>query len=393
MASLDMGNQTLAGFLAGQEYVNRDVNRRQQAEAAQLQQAAAVMGLQKNIQAQQEEGVIKSILAQSGGDLEKAYQGLVSIGTPNAVGLAGKIKGMMPKTEPQPIGSGGLRLPDGTIVPPAARTGEQKPAEPLHSIVVDGKPRLVRRSEAEGKTPYTPSIAGANLLDPDALRFTAEQYLAGDRQALQGYARNIQARTALQNEIAKQAKAKGWSGTDVAAQMADFAGIMAGSRTVGQRAAQIALSATEAEKMISVAEETSARFSRTNFTPANAAIKAFQENTGSPEVKAFGAALNSLVNVYARAISPSGVPTVSDKDHARELIQSIDSPAQFAAVMNVLRQELKIAKEAPKLVRDATRESVSPKAIPEYADEAAAKAAGIKPGTRVKIGGVLGTWR
>lgn len=236
-----------------------------------------------------------------------------------------------------------------------------KAEEPLHPIVgPDGKPMLAPRSEAKGKTPYIASIAGAGDFSPEALRMTAEQYLAGDRQAVQGYARNATARIALQNEITKLAKEKGFSGADIAAQMADFAGTLAGSRTVGTRAAGITLAATEAEKMIPVAEQASKAFERTSFPAANAALKAYQKNTGRPEERAFGAALNSLVNIYARAISPSGVPTVSDKDHAREMISTIDSPEQFAAVMGIIRQELKIAKGAPEEVRAATRERVSP---------------------------------
>lgn len=269
----------------------------------------------------------------------------------------------------------------------------EKGAEPLHSIIgPDGKPVLAPRSEAVGKTPYSPSIAGVGQLEPDTLKQVAEQYLAGDRQAIQGYARNAQARAALQNEIAKQARAKGWSGSDIAAQMADFAGTLAGSRVVGQRAANISLAATEAEQMIGVAEQTSKAFDRTNFVPANMALKAFQENTGQPEVKAFGAALNSLVNIYARAINPNGIATVSDKEHARELIRTIDSPQQFDAVMGVLRQELNIAKKAPQAVKDATRERVSPTGgaepaseIRDFATEEEALKSGVKG--KVKIGG------
>lgn len=241
----------------------------------------------------------------------------------------------------------------------------EKGAEPLvPTMGPNGKGVLTPRSKAEGMEPFSPSLAGAGTLDPDTLKTVAEQYLAGDRQAIQGYARNAQAKAALQNEITKQAKAKGWSGADIAAQMADFSGTVAGSRTTGQRAAQIALAATEAEKMIPVAEEASRKFDRTSFVPANQALKAYQTQTGSPEIVAFGAALNSLVNVYARAISPSGVPTVSDKDHAREMISTIHSPEQFAAVMDIIRKELKIAKSAPGEVMDATRQRVSPTGKP-----------------------------
>ena len=256
----------------------------------------------------------------------------------------------------QPIGSGGLRLPDGTIVPPAGG-GRQ---EPLHPIVgPDGKPILAPRSQAVGKTPYTPSIAGAGAFSPEALRMTAEQYLTGDRQAIMGYARNATARIALQNEIQKVAKERGWNGADVAAQMADFAGIMSGSRTVGTRAAQIELASSEAEKMIDIVLERSKAFERTRFVPVNVALRAFETQTGQPEVKAFGAAINSLVNVYARAISPSGVPTVSDKEHAREMLAQADSQEQVQAVMDVMRQEMKAARAAPMDVRRSTRTAVT----------------------------------
>ena len=209
-----------------------------------------------------------------------------------------------------------------------------------------------------------PSIAGGGEFTPEALRMTAEQYLTGDRQAIQGYARNAPARIALQNEIQKVAKEKGWSGADVAAQMADFAGIMSGSRTVGTRAAQIELASSEAEKMIDIVLNRSKSFERTNFIPFNVALKSFDTNTGQPEVKAFGAAINSLVNVYARAISPSGVPTVSDKEHAREMLASIDSPAQVNAVMDVMKEEMKAARAAPGEVRAATRRAVTGVASP-----------------------------
>jgi hypothetical protein len=235
-----------------------------------------------------------------------------------------------------------------------------RPQEPLSAIIgEDGKPVLVPRSEAVGKTPFNPSIAGAGQFTPEALRMTAEQYLTGDRQAIAGYARNATARIALQNEIQKVAKEKGWSGADVAAQMADFAGIMSGSRTVGQRAAQIELASSEAEKMIDIVLQRSKAFERTQFVPINAALRAFETQTGQPEVKAFGAAINSLVNVYARAISPSGVPTVSDKEHAREMLAQADSPAQVQAVMDVMKQEMKAARAAPGDVRTATRRAVT----------------------------------
>ena len=204
-----------------------------------------------------------------------------------------------------------------------------------------------------------PSIAGSGQFTPQALNFTAKQYLSGDRQSIQGFARNATARIALQNEIVDEAARQGKSPEQVAALMAEFAGTMAGSRTVGQRAANISLAATEASEMIPIVKEQSDKFARTNFVPWNQALKAFESGTGSPEIAAFGASVNALVNVYARAINPTGVPTVSDKEHARAILNTVQSPAQVDAVLGIINRELEIAKKAPKTVKESIRGSVT----------------------------------
>ena len=423
------------GYLARGQY-------NQQREMGDIQQASGAMGILAKIQAAQTERATKEALAQSGGDVEKAMQTLIQSGNiAGAHALApvyeiarkqkraeqftqgmrmlnapsGKVGGgpggeNAPAEAPQPGNAvPAVAAPTATPVDPRqgridkllkiqeladnpaqvtsiqreidrlSKEMEAKNTEPLHPIVgPDGKPVLVPRSQAVGKTPFSPSVAGAGQFTPEALRMTAEQYLTGDRQAIAGYARNATARIALQNEIQKVAKEKGWSGKDVAAQMADFAGIMSGSRTVGQRAAQIELASTEAEKMIDIVLDKSKGFERTKFVPINQALKAFETQTGQPEVKAFGAAINSLVNVYARAISPTGVPTVSDKEHAREMLAQADSPAQVQAVMDVMRQEMKAARSAPKDVRAATRAAVTGVEAPAQAPAAPAAGASIE---------------
>lgn len=203
------------------------------------------------------------------------------------------------------------------------------------------------------------SIAGAGNFSPEALKFTAQQYLAGDVQAAQGFARSATARIALQEAIVQEAMKQGLSPSQVAAKKAEFAGVMSGSRTVGTRAANISLAATEAQEMIPIVKETSDKFSRTNFVPWNKVLQMWETNTGGPEIAEFGAALNSLVNVYARAIAPSGVPTVSDKDHAREMLNRVQSPAQVAGVLGIMNRELEIAKKAPGTVREAMRQGVT----------------------------------
>lgn len=234
-------------------------------------------------------------------------------------------------------------------------------APPKAPTLADAPADLSPRDKAKWLLQQTkPSIAGGGLLTPEALSFTAKQYLTGDRQAAQGYARNATARIALQNAIVEEAGKQGLTPEATAAKMAEFAGTMAGSRTVGQRAANINLAATEAEEMLSVVKDTSDKFKRTTFIPFNMAIKAYETNTGAPEVKEFGAALNALVNVYARAINPTGQPTISDKEHARALISEVNSPEQVEGVMRIIGRELEIAKRAPRTVAKGIQESVAP---------------------------------
>jgi len=204
-----------------------------------------------------------------------------------------------------------------------------------------------------------PGIAGAGTFTPQALEFTAKQYLAGDRQAAQGFARSATARVALQNAIVDEAAKQGLTPAQTASKMAEFAGIMAGSRTVGQRSANISLAANEAQQMIGIVKETSDKFQRTNFVPWNEALKAYESGTGSPEIAEFGASVNALVNVYARAINPTGQPTVSDKEHARAVINTVQSPAQVNAVLGIIGRELDIARKAPKDVREALRSEIT----------------------------------
>ncbi len=68
---------------------------------------------------------LRGVLAQHGGDLEKTLGALLASGDiANAAKLAPLVESQRKLKIPQPgqsIGSGGLRLPDGTIIPPGAR--------------------------------------------------------------------------------------------------------------------------------------------------------------------------------------------------------------------------------------------------------------------------------
>lgn len=113
----------LAGYLAQQQGA-------QQQESVQLQQAGQVIGLQQALRQQAEADQLKKMLAASGGDVEKAMAAAIQSGNlAGAAKLAPIVEARRKGTQGQAIGAGGLRMPDGTIIPPATKPKEFAPPE------------------------------------------------------------------------------------------------------------------------------------------------------------------------------------------------------------------------------------------------------------------------
>lgn len=139
-------------------------------------------------------------------------------------------------------------------------------------------------------------------------------------------------------------------------------GTRASERTLGTNLANIVAAGSEAEKMISIAENYATKINPTDFPALNAAGNYVAKNSGDPVQAGLATSLNSLVNAYARAINPKGVATVSDKTHAREVIDAKMSSGQFKEVFNVMRQEMQAAQAAPEEARAKIR-GTGPKKI------------------------------
>ncbi|MGK8202881.1 hypothetical protein ACRS8P_29330 [Burkholderia cenocepacia] len=201
-----------------------------------------------------------------------------------------------------------------------------------------------------------------SALGPGDLKFMADQYLAGDRTVLQNLGRGAQGSknlVALRNAVRKEAQARGMSGADVAASVAEFEGVKSGERALGTRTAQAGMAVNEADQFADIASDASRAVPRTQFVPANRALQAYETNTGDPKIVAFGAATNSLINAYARAVSPSGTPTVSDKEHAREMLNTAQTPEQYQSVISMMKREMAAAQKSPGQVRSEFREAVT----------------------------------
>ena len=247
-------------------------------------------------------------------------------------------------------------------------------------------------------------------LDDETLTSMAEQYLAGDKSVFQNLGRGAQGAAnvvALRQRVTQVAKEAGMSPDQIALVQNEFQGMGAAQRALGTRSANFGLAEKEAYAMADLVTEASSKVPRTQFMPINKAIIAYENKTGDPEARQFGAALNSFINAYARAVSPIGTPTVSDKDHARSMLSTADSHEALVAIMNQLKREMDAAGAAPGAVQKQMRERQSQNAarvrdrasnqMPTFGSEAdaaaAAKAGKIKPGDRITINGQTGTWQ
>lgn len=195
-------------------------------------------------------------------------------------------------------------------------------------------------------------------LSDETATYMAKQYMQGDKSVLQNLGRGVQGQANLiylREKVVDLAKKEGVSPAELATRMAEFSGMLAAQRTLGQRTANVELFNNEAVNMMDVAQQKSRDVPRTQFPSVNKALLAYERQTGDPNVRAFGAAINTVINTYAKAISGGAAGTVSDKEHAREILQDADTPEQFDAVINILKQELQAARTAPGQVRQELR--------------------------------------
>lgn len=259
--------------------------------------------------------------------------------------------------------------PNGVF--PLGRGGE------LYKIDANGQPVIVHKNEAE-----QPDAT----LDDKTTQAMASQYLAGDKSVMQNLGRGAQGAAnivKLRGEIYNQANAQGLNGKDIVNNFNEQAGNLAGQRSIGTRAANISLAANEANNMIPIALKASDAVPRGEWMPWNKMVQAYQTGTSSPELARFVAATNSLVNSYVRAVSPSGVPTDSMREHAYSMLNSAQSPKAYQAVTSIMQDEMKAAMAAPAQVRkelrhddDAVKEEAKP-AIDQSAIEAEMKRRGL----------------
>jgi len=309
-------------------------------------------------------------LKQSGGNEQEAVRAatearnkaIEELRTSGQASLLGMTDQELQQATMQPPNIMGLRAHFFT---PAEMAKEETPLSALGKLDADYKAKRISKEDydAQKKKLLSPTTTmmyqTSGLLSPDAVGMVADQVLAGDTSALQGYSRNPLVRTQIMNEVVKRAQKRGISGAKLAALRAEFGGIQAGERALGTRTANIEMAVTEAQNVIPLAEDASKAVDRTKYPTLNAVILAVKKGTGDPAAARFVAANNALMNIYSRAIAPTGTPTVFDKAHAEDVLSTAYAQGQYSAVVDMMRSEMEAARKSPGQVRSAMRTAIT----------------------------------
>jgi hypothetical protein len=128
--------------------------------------------------------------------------------------------------------------------------------------------------------------------------------------------------------------------SNLASNKAEYAGTTSGSRAIGTQIANVQVAANETNKMIGVAKPYVDKVDPSDYPAVNAVGNYVAKNTGDPNIVGLATSLNAIVNTYARAINPKGVATVSDKNHARDILNAAMSKGQLNEAFNVMQQEM-----------------------------------------------------
>jgi hypothetical protein len=204
------------------------------------------------------------------------------------------------------------------------------------------------------------------VMDDDTAKFMADRIIAGDTKVLTGLGRGAQgaANILKVQKLVAQRAASGeeisGAAREILQNAAQFEGLKTAERTQAQIMSKLSVYGRTAFRATDIALRLSEEVPRTNWQPINKVINAAKTKTGDPKIVAFGQALQTLSNEYARAIG-GGHGTVHMQEQAERRLNEAQSKEQLKAIIAVMRQEILAEESAMPEARQHIRNIYNPK--------------------------------
>jgi hypothetical protein len=145
------------------------------------------------------------------------------------------------------------------------------------------------------------------------------------------------------------------TGEEIQEFQAKQAGRTAEERAVGQRAGAIAIAVEEAGQTIPNVRALAEKSAGRGYSIWNSIENKWKVQNGDKDYAEYVQQMNSLINLYGRVISGGGKGTVSDLEHAREMLNPNMPLSAVQGSLKGFEREVAIAETAPEKVREKMR--------------------------------------
>lgn len=216
----------------------------------------------------------------------------------------------------------------------------------------------IKPGETEGTPfgqPYSVTNPEDGLLSADAVNSMAGRIIAGEKNVLTGLGRGAQGAENIKRVQEEVARRNPEAGAILGKQIEAIAQ-GAEARTLGTQEAGALRAGTEALGALKIGREQSAKLSRGSWVPVNMAVQAWQKGTSNPELAAYGRAMHTIANTYARAVNPKGLPHEQVINDTVKALSSAQGPEALNAMLDVMQQEIEMAQKSPAQARQVLKD-------------------------------------
>lgn len=176
---------------------------------------------------------------------------------------------------------------------------------------------------------------GAPTLSTEAIKNAAARVKNGEKGVLTRMSQGNAA--AIAEEVAAQT---GEDPGQILQNQINATGKQAEARTIGTSVGKSAVSAGTFASGVANALDASKKVGRGEFVPFNQIEQLVKKNASDPAVLDFKASHETMIREYAKAINPNGNPSVSDMNHARELLSTATDEPAYERVVSRLQSEV-----------------------------------------------------